>query len=725
MLNSKDLLARLLANENLNVIRANVSTASFDSMSRTLTLPQWKEMTPEVEEMLIGHEVGHALYTTLDYIEEPNFGQLHGYLNIVEDVRIEKKVKAKYPGLRKSFVAGYKALQEKDFFGISGKDLSKLLLIDKINLYYKCGFSCGVKFTAEEMAIVRKVDSCDSMADAWNMAQEIWTYTKTEREEKQKELDMLRKLNGDDMEEIVFESDDDDEDDFDTYLPDDNGDFEREDDEVENSETEASEESDSDKARTSLSSETESSEIDKELQSVTQKQFESRLGELADTDTIIQYFAPKLEMTRNPIVSYKTIVTELKAALPALYTRYYNAYGDSYTNKLKLTLQEETKKFKTDSSRVVNYLVKEFEMRKSATEYRRVTTSKSGELDVRKLYAHTLTNDIFKKLDVLPEDKNHGMVFLLDWSGSMGHVMSDTIKQVINLAMFCQRIQIPYQVFAFASAYESVPHDVRREGLSNVDERFPGFHDSQFHLLELFSNKMSNSEFNTMVDCLLAKPWTYARKYDLHGTPLNESLMYLVDYVGKFIKNNSVEKMSVITLTDGEGHGIDSVSNTRYGSKWNPITRKSTSVKSYIRDPLTKKEYRFESYGSDQTRALLKIIKDRYNAKTIGFHICANSRRDISSFIRANIGGTGSSMNEYMMMEEIRKEMRQNDYALIKNAGRDELYLLPASKQKIVEGDLDIKETMNARAIAKQFSKFLNVKKTSRVVLSRFVGMVA
>ena len=64
MLNSKDLLARLLANENLNVIRANVSTASFDSMSRTLTLPQWKEMTPDVEEMLIGHEVGHALYTT-------------------------------------------------------------------------------------------------------------------------------------------------------------------------------------------------------------------------------------------------------------------------------------------------------------------------------------------------------------------------------------------------------------------------------------------------------------------------------------------------------------------------------------------------------------------------------------------------------------------------------------------------------------------------------------
>ena len=731
MLNSKDLLARLLANENLNVIRANVGTASFDSMSRTLTLPQWKEMTPDVEEMLIGHEVGHALYTTLDYIEEPNFREMHGYMNIIEDVRIEKKVKAKYPGLRKSFVAGYKALQEKDFFGISGKDLSTLLLIDKINLYYKCGFSCGVKFTAEEMAIVRKVDSCDSMADVWNMSQEIWTYTKTEREQKQKELDILRKLN--DI-NIVETDSDDDEDDFDTYtyekdidIDDDDDD---EDDDIHESETEESKESteSEDKERSSMSSTgDEFSENAEALQSVTQKNFESRLGELADTDTIVQYFAPKLEMTRNPIVSYKKIVGELKEALPNLYARYISSYGVKYTENLKNLLQEDAKKFKTDSRRVVNYLVKEFEMRKSATEYRRVTTSKSGELNVRKLYAHTLTNDIFKKLDVLPEDKNHGMIFLLDWSGSMGHVMEDTMKQVINLAMFCQRIQIPYQVFAFASAYESVPFDVRQAGLVNMDSKFSGFNDSQFHLLELFSNKMSNSEFNSMTDCLLAKPWTYARKYDLHGTPLNESLMYLVDYVGKFIKNNSVEKMSVITLTDGEAHSIDSVKTTSMSTgMWNPVTKKRTSVKNYIRDPLTKREYRFEAYGNDQTRVLLKIIKDRYNAKTIGFHICANSRRDITSFVRANIAGIeGNSMSGYYLMEEIRKQMRQNDYALINNTGRDELYLLPASKQKIVEGDLDIKETMNARAIAKQFSKFLNVKKTSRVVLSRFIGVVA
>ena len=102
-MNSRDLLAKLLANENLNIVRAPVSTASMDIRSRTLTLPQWKEMTPDVEEMLIGHEVGHALYTTDEYIKEGETRALHGYMNVIEDVRIEKKIKNKSKKIQKNF----------------------------------------------------------------------------------------------------------------------------------------------------------------------------------------------------------------------------------------------------------------------------------------------------------------------------------------------------------------------------------------------------------------------------------------------------------------------------------------------------------------------------------------------------------------------------------------------------------------------------------------------
>ena len=85
-----DLSARLLATENLTVVRSNVPTASFDIKSRVLTLPMWKDMTPAIEDMLVGHEVGHALYTLDKYIKpiEEN-PKLKSYMNILEDVRIE------------------------------------------------------------------------------------------------------------------------------------------------------------------------------------------------------------------------------------------------------------------------------------------------------------------------------------------------------------------------------------------------------------------------------------------------------------------------------------------------------------------------------------------------------------------------------------------------------------------------------------------------------------
>ena len=56
-------LARLLATENLVVEHRNVETAMFNVIDRVLTLPMWKLASSDVYDMLVGHEVVHALYT--------------------------------------------------------------------------------------------------------------------------------------------------------------------------------------------------------------------------------------------------------------------------------------------------------------------------------------------------------------------------------------------------------------------------------------------------------------------------------------------------------------------------------------------------------------------------------------------------------------------------------------------------------------------------------------
>ena len=65
-------LARLLATENLIVEhRRSAPTASFDVERRVLTLPAWDRASSVVYDLLVGHEVGHALFTpNLDWTKE-------------------------------------------------------------------------------------------------------------------------------------------------------------------------------------------------------------------------------------------------------------------------------------------------------------------------------------------------------------------------------------------------------------------------------------------------------------------------------------------------------------------------------------------------------------------------------------------------------------------------------------------------------------------------------
>ena len=128
----KGTLAKLLATENLIVEHRVVETASFDVDRRVLVLPIW-DVTDRVYNMLVGHEVGHALYTP-----NTDWGDLtvpKSYINITEDARIEKLMKRKFPGLAKDFFEGYKRLNEDDFFSVADIDLGALNLIDRVNLF--------------------------------------------------------------------------------------------------------------------------------------------------------------------------------------------------------------------------------------------------------------------------------------------------------------------------------------------------------------------------------------------------------------------------------------------------------------------------------------------------------------------------------------------------------------------------------------------------------------
>lgn len=716
--NAAEIYAKLLATENIAVIRARVSTASFDIKNRVLTLPQWKDMSPIVEGMLIGHEVGHALYTTDAYIdpikEDP---KLRSYMNVIEDVRIEKLMKRKYPGIRKTMTLGYQELNDRDFFGVKKvQDLSTLNLIDRINLYFKAGFSCGVKFTPEEKEFVNRVEKTETVEDVVALAAEVYQYSIEHATQRKKESLKLNKEDLEDMEDMLAEASMDEQDDWTdgSEVPS-TEETQDENDELEDADVRkymAGRHYDQKKTVEEQIAE----DVEKEVEATTEKTFSEKLEELADGKTEYNYFTLDENHFIDPVVSYKTIIEETKII-----------DEEMFSSSDKKALEQ----FKVESGRVVNYLIKEFEMRKSAQLYKRAQTSKIGSLDMGKVWSYKLNDDLFKRVTMIPKGKNHGMIFLLDWSGSMQYVIDDTMQQVINLAMFCQRAQIPYQVFAFTTQYDIFKGEYDREKLRakqlevmSKENVLGNAVNSSFGLLELFSSKMSNMEFNTMVRRTFRSHYLMrCDGYEMGGTPLNESLSYLLGYLPKFAKSHNVEKMSLITLTDGEGGSLP-VSSGRYleDRKYDYNTHTTVQVKNFLKDPVTKKDYPITRMGTTQTEALLRMMKDRFDVKTVGFYICRNARRELSCAIENNLAGVKSSDQ---MIESIRREFRESGFASIKNTGRDDLFIVPQNRLSVDEGELVVDEKQNARQIARMFTKQMSGRKTSRVLLNQFIGYIA
>ena len=710
---ASDLSARLLATENLTVVRSNVRTASFDIKSRVLTLPMWKEMTPEIEDMLVGHEVGHALYTLDKYIEPiKEQPKLQGYMNILEDVRIEKLIKRKYPGLRKRMNEGYKQLNDKDFFGVAKTPLDSLLLIDKINLYFKAGFQCGVQFDADEKVFVNRAERTETIDEVIQLAKDLFAFAKEKAEQRKQERAAAGEADEEEDQDPTYMDDLDFGDDFDDQ-------------------EEADEETKLNKESSKAGSGKKDTEDDDGEQPVTDRAFQDKLADLADESNVYQYHNLG-QLAYDPIIGFKTILKELNFEFGDISAYYQNrVYGNSSEEEYIEKQHNDLNKFKTDSLSSVNYLIKEFEMKKSAEMYKRAQVSKSGSLDMRKVYAYKIQDDLFKRVTTLPQGKNHGMVFMLDWSGSMDRVIKDTIKQVINLAMFCNKAQIPYRVFAFTSQYRRTEEQAEQmnahynhlRGLQYSSQTEGEVYCTDFHLLELFSNKMSSSEFNKMIKNLLDPRVFWHEGYDLGGTPLNEGLAWAYHNLGNYMKEQRIEKMNFITLTDGCGGALQSTVYINRYSRTNNSNGKYVTVKNLMRDPVTKKTYEFNADSGQQTETLLKMIKDRHNVRVIGFYICENRRRALESAIRDNVYGFMGDTS--LTLDSMRKSFRESGFYSMTGTGRDDLFIVPAESTKISDETLTVNSDMSARKLATTLGKFLNTKKTSRVLLSRFIDYVA
>ena len=181
-IDTKSQLAKLLATENITVQQNNVKTASFDVVNRVLTLPIFKTESKDVTDMLVAHECAHALYTPSNgWKKIADDNELRSYVNVLEDCRIDAKIQKKYPGVIENYLNGFEILNRQNFFGLKDKDYDKdLMLIDKINIFYKSSKKLYFNFSNADKLWLKQVDSLKTFNDVIKLAKKMLEWQKKE-----------------------------------------------------------------------------------------------------------------------------------------------------------------------------------------------------------------------------------------------------------------------------------------------------------------------------------------------------------------------------------------------------------------------------------------------------------------------------------------------------------------------------------------------------------------
>ena len=754
---SKSYLANLLATESLEVQYKKTQTASFDVKNRILTLPIWKkDLSEPVTDLFVAHEVGHALYTPVSLLIKAHKEKInHSIVNVVEDARIEKLIKRRYNGLRQSFIRGYRELIAKNFFGTVDKDINEYLLIDRLNIHFKSShISSDVEFTNEETRFVKMIEELETPEDVIRVSKLLQEYCNVEREKKGRD----QEINFDDheYEEVKPEELTDEEKEnaqplnTDGTMKDETEEEGEEGDASTNNKKDKEEiQQEGDPVSTGVAGKTDN--LDQAI-SETDRNWESMRDEILDKDAQDNEYAYLHKFNQKDIiVDYKDVIKDFNRHWAHMLKNgghyFYNSDSDSIKDDFA-GAKNEYKKFAKRSLKTVMYLVKEFEQKKSAALYARASSDKTGVIDPLKLHSYKYADDVFKRLTIIPDGKNHGLMLLLDWSGSMHDKILPTVEQLINLTMFCRKINVPYEVYAFTNCSDGGSRHYREFKDDGVKYKLGDTRvDGDFRLINWSSSRMNNKDYETNLFNLYAlantiggyrgrrfldeqKIWdslTYPSKYHMSSTPLNDALIAFHALVPEFISKYSIDKMNTIIMTDGHSdsgcrrYEPDSV---RYNENWGP------KGNTYFVSKRNKRQYKSNSSRSF-TKNLIENLRYETGTKVIGFYI--QSRKGVDMWQHQETHGKVDN-GYYNVSEKTRQNLNQEwkkNKCIVTEKGKhntpyDEHYTIASQSMKVSDEAMATpSENAKTGELKRLFAKSRTGSLQSRFVLNRFIKLVA
>ena len=187
--------------------------------------------------------------------------------------------------------------------------------------------------------------------------------------------------------------------------------------------------------------------------------------------------------------------------------------------------------------------------------------------------------------------------------------------------------------------------------------------------------------------------------YYLSSTPLNESLIAMDKIIKKFKTDYAVQKLSLVTLTDGASN---SMNHNGCGEIYIKLNNKYVQAGSYYME------------NKDMTSVLLKYLKKKYDLQTIGFYL-VSKYRELQYMLRV-------PYNKELLA---RKMFNKNKFIADYSKAYD-VYFYVNSGTRVANQVFDSKEnTTNKRTLKKMFMSGMKNKLNSRVLLQNFIKEIA
>jgi hypothetical protein len=802
---TKSMLAKLMAAENIKVEHRVCKTASFNLKTRTLTCPIWNNMSGDLYDLLMGHEVSHAKNTPMNGWHDSVVyaggdkkasamaqKAFKNFLNVVEDARIEKLIKRTYPGLRQPMIRAYKELVAKDFFGLSAiSDFNELYLIDRLNLAAKCGSSLNIRFSKKEQPLYDEMMTLETWDQVVALAKKLYKHSVDEQkdgEQKKKELadhlkdslqDQDEGEDGEEGEESDWDEDYDSEETEDgdrNETGSDDLDSDEEDPDSEKADGQDSdaegEDADGDKEEKADDKTTKKSKDEGEGNR-TKDSDKKPAGNKSDGEgagqqetTQDQEFIPKAKtdesfrnMEQNLVADSNVVPMDVIIPTPnlkdlvapaAVVNKGLTSFYAGYRAKGIQLLNE----FKKKNEDYISLLAKEFEMKKAARSYAKAKISDTGDINVNKLANYKLEDNMFKKLMVVHKGKSHGLVLILDKSGSMSEHIKGAMEQILVMALFCRKVNIPFVAYSFSDNVGSArSHDFPgREVYSpnplkpfstKEGEMFMG----NLDLREMFNSKMPAHEFTQAIaNHLLLLNGFKGRdgmgipEHERMGsTPLNEALVALRDMIRNFKKAHRLDIVNAIVVHDGDSDGNREVHGPTQNSSWqrkrfDPQHMRVTLIdhKEHLRVDVPK-DYR------GVTIALMKWVQMTADCGVFGFFITGNTaksaKRGIMGLyqnkqgIRMKFGGRLDQpvADQMILLDKLAKEVIEHKFLESYSDGYTRFYFIPGSTELQTSNDTMVihgGKWTPFRLLA-AFKKVHQKRRVSRVLVNRFIELMS